>query len=87
MEACYLYTLDQVAEMTGLSERWLADRCRADKIDHTRIEHRRRMTMTQIELLLEQHRVQPGAEEAEEAEAERKLQERLAAKHRRHPKG
>lgn len=80
MESRFLYSLDQVAEMTGLSARWLADRCRADKIDHENIQDSRRMSLEQIDILLEQHRVRP---KDEEVAAQTRLQARLAIKKQR----
>lgn len=80
MNTRYLYTLAEVAEMTGLSVRWLADRCRAEKIDHSNIQGERRMSLEQVDLLLEQHRVRPTDVEAA---ARQRTRERLISKQAR----
>ncbi len=54
-----LYTLEEVAEATGLSARALADGARAQppKFDHVRLHGKRWMTADQVRRLLEQHTV------------------------------
>lgn len=79
MEARYLYSLTEVAELTGLTKRWLADQCRAGKIDHTHIENSRRMTLDQIDSLIGSHRRGPNREDDA---AREKFLGRLAQKQR-----
>jgi DNA-binding Xre family transcriptional regulator len=45
------YSLREVAEMLGISERSLTLKCRAGKVEHIRDGRQRRMTLRQIELL------------------------------------
>lgn len=47
-----VYSLKEVAEMTGFAERSLELKCRAGSIKHTREGRRRGLTMRQIELLV-----------------------------------
>lgn len=82
MDPHYLHTLDEVAKITGLTARWLADRCRAGKIEHTHIENSRRMTREQIDLLIKSHRRGPNPKD--DATKARYL-ERLA-QHQRGPR-
>lgn len=80
MESRYLYPLAEVAEMTGLSERWLADQCRADKIPHTHIAAKHRMTLDQIDYLIKSRQRGPNLDDDV---ARQKFLSRLAEKQRR----
>lgn len=51
------YTLDEVAEMTGLSRRSLADGCRAKKVPHRKLGQQRVMTPADVDRLLAQMEV------------------------------
>lgn len=84
MNQRYLYSLDEVAAMTGLSARWLADQCRANKIEHEDIEHTRRMTLAQIDTLIAQHRKGPAS--PADAETRERYLNRLASKQSRTPR-
>lgn len=48
------YTLDEVAEMTGLSRRSLADGCRAGRVPHRKFGQQRVMTQADIDKFLAQ---------------------------------
>lgn len=52
-----LYTLAEVAEALGVSERSLADGARARKFDHVRLAGRRFMTEEQVAALVQQSTV------------------------------
>jgi hypothetical protein len=54
-----LLTIDAVAELLGVSSRWLADECRAGRVAHVHIARKRRFTAMQIERLIESRSVQP----------------------------
>ncbi|GLY99865.1 hypothetical protein Acsp02_71180 [Actinoplanes sp. NBRC 103695] len=53
------YTVAEVSELLGVSPRWLADQCRAERIEHIHIARRRYFTHDQIVRLLEKHAVEP----------------------------
>lgn len=67
------YTVSQVAKMLGVSSRWLADRCRAEEVDHVYMARKRKFTPAQVEKVLKQYTV-----EGPDFEAERRDQERAA---------
>jgi hypothetical protein len=71
------YTVSQVAEMLGVSPRWLADRCRAEEVDHVYMARKRKFTPAQVEKVLKQYTV-----EGPDLEAERREQERIARRAR-----
>jgi hypothetical protein len=54
-----LATIADVAARLGISARWLADECRAGRIEHVYIARRRRFTPEQIDALLRKHTVEP----------------------------
>ncbi|GAA0739636.1 helix-turn-helix domain-containing protein [Dactylosporangium roseum] len=60
-----LLTIDAVAELLGVSSRWLADECRAGRIAHVHIARKRRFTAKQVDQLIERFSVQPQQEEPE----------------------
>ena len=69
------YTVSQVAKMLGVSSRWLADRCRAEEVDHVYMARKRKFTPGQVQKVLAQYTV-----EGPDREAELKEQERIARK-------
>ncbi|WP_125811493.1 helix-turn-helix domain-containing protein [Actinoplanes sp. ATCC 53533] len=71
------YTVGQVAKMLGVSPRWLADRCRAEEVDHVYMARKRKFTPAQVEKVLKQYTV-----EGPDFEAERREQERIARRAR-----
>jgi hypothetical protein len=60
-----LLTVNAVAELLGVSSRWLADECRAGRVAHVHIARKRRFTAKQVEQLVERFSVQPRQEEPE----------------------
>jgi hypothetical protein len=66
-------TVEQVAKMVGCSPRWLADRCRAEEVDHVYLARKRKFTPEQAEKVMQQYTVK-----GPDREAERKTQERIA---------
>ncbi|GIM90358.1 hypothetical protein [Paractinoplanes toevensis] len=48
--------LDEVAELTGFSLRWIETECRADRLDHTQKGHTRGMTLAQVDQLVASRR-------------------------------
>ncbi|MGI5243057.1 helix-turn-helix domain-containing protein [Dactylosporangium sp. CA-139066] len=60
-----LLTIDAVAELLGVSKRWLADECRAERVAHVYIARRRRFSTKQVEQLIERFSVQPRQKEPE----------------------
>ena|ERR1700754_5017952 len=67
------YTVKQVAKMIGVSSRWLADRCRAEDVEHVYIARKRKFTPSQMEKVLARYTVR-----GPDIEAERKENERIA---------
>lgn len=65
------YTLGQVAAMLGVSSRWLADRCRAEEVDHVYMARRRKFTPEQVQQVLAQYTVKSPDRDAEQRELER----------------
>jgi hypothetical protein len=53
-------TIPEVAKRTGLSVRWLADECRAGRIEHIYIARKRRFTEEQFARLMAQHTIIPA---------------------------
>lgn len=49
------YSLQEVAEATGMSTRWLRDRCNLDGAEHIRYGHKIRFTVEQVEKLRAAH--------------------------------
>jgi hypothetical protein len=60
-----LLTVKSVAELLGVSSRWLADECRAGRVAHVHIARKRRFTAKHVEQLVERFSVQPRQEEPE----------------------
>jgi len=53
------YTVTEVAELLGVSPRWLGDQCRAERVEHIHLARRRFFSHDQILRLLEKHAVEP----------------------------
>lgn len=53
------YTVAEASELLGVSTRWLADQCRAERIEHIHMARRRYFSHDQIVRLLEKHAVEP----------------------------
>jgi hypothetical protein len=43
-----LFTVEQVAAVIGVSQRWLADECRANRVTHVHLARKRRFTADQV---------------------------------------
>jgi hypothetical protein len=65
------YTVSQVAQMIGVSSRWLADRCRAEEVDHIYMARKRKFTPEQVKQVMAQYTVKGPDREAEQRELER----------------
>ncbi len=74
-----LYSLEEVAELTGMALRTLQKECRLGRITHIKYGRLRAMTAAQIEMLIEKHTKQPAVS-ADPLEAARARATRLAAK-------
>lgn len=53
------FTLDEVAEALGMSERWVRDRIKKDGAEHIRYGHKIRFTAAQVEKLRATHTKKP----------------------------
>ncbi|WP_203821998.1 helix-turn-helix domain-containing protein [Paractinoplanes ferrugineus] len=53
------YTVEEVADLLGVSPRWLADECRAERVEHVCLARHRFFTFDQIARMLEKHAVEP----------------------------
>ena len=42
------FTVEEAADQIGVSERWLADQCRAGTVEHVHIARKRRFTRQQV---------------------------------------
>jgi Helix-turn-helix domain len=73
------YTIKEVAQRLRVSARWLADECRAERIEHVHIARQRRFTEEQIRLLLAKKTVVPAVQKETDATRERVL--RMLARH------
>jgi len=54
-----LATIADVATRLAISARWLADECRAGRIEHVYIARKRRFTPAQIDTLVRKHTIEP----------------------------
>lgn len=52
------YTLDEIAELIGMSPRWVRDRCK-EGAEHQRMGHKIKMTAEQVDKLRATHTVTP----------------------------
>jgi hypothetical protein len=53
------YTVEEAADLLGVSSRWLADECRAERVEHVRLARHRFFSHDQILRLLEKNAVEP----------------------------
>jgi hypothetical protein len=81
-DAKIYYTVGQVAKMLGVSSRWLADRCRAEEVDHVYMARKRKFTPEQVKQVLAQFTVTGPDREAEQRELERIARESQKARAR-----
>jgi predicted DNA-binding protein YlxM (UPF0122 family) len=58
------YSLAEVAEAIGMSERWIRDRIKADGVEHIRYGHKIRFTTDQVEKLRGRYVQAPAVEES-----------------------
>jgi excisionase family DNA binding protein len=72
------YTVGEVAKRLGVSGRWLADECRAGRIEHVHIARRRRFTARQVDALIATHTVTPGSAISEEDRRLHRTRDRVA---------
>lgn len=52
------YTVEEAADLIGVSPRWLADECRAERVDHVHLARHRYFTHGQVLQLLEDYAVE-----------------------------
>jgi hypothetical protein len=62
MESGRLFTVDEVARRLGVSARWLADQCQAERVEHVHLVRQCRFTDAQVDALVVSYPVRPGAE-------------------------
>jgi hypothetical protein len=55
----FKYTVAEAADLLGVSSRWFADQCRAERVEHIHLARRRVFSHDQILRLLEKHAVEP----------------------------
>ena len=70
--------MSEVAKRLGVSSRWLADECRAGRIEHIHIARRRRFTANQVDALITKHTVEPTDVISEEDERLNQTRDRVA---------
>jgi excisionase family DNA binding protein len=71
------YTVAEVAKRLGVSSRWLADECRAGRIEHIHIARRRRFTAEQVGALIAKHTVKPRIPPNEDNERLERTRDRV----------
>lgn len=54
-----MYTVDEVAKLLRVSARWLADQCRAERIEHVHVARQRRFTGPQVDALIVMLTIRP----------------------------
>jgi len=59
------YSIEETAALLGVSTRWLADECRAERIEHVYLARHRFFTHTQILKLLKSYEVEPAGDRAD----------------------
>lgn len=59
------YSVDETAAFLGVSPRWLADECRAERVEHVYLARHRFFTHTQILKLLKSFEVEPAGDRAD----------------------
>lgn len=62
VDADRLLRVEEVARRLGVSARWLADQCRAERVEHVHVARQRRFTMAQFEALIARFTVRPRAD-------------------------
>ena len=78
------YTIDEVARRLRVSARWLADECRAGRVEHVHIARQRRFTKDQVDALVVSRTVRPSSELELDATRQR-VANRLARRRHRAP--
>jgi hypothetical protein len=68
-------TIKEVAAELRISERWLADECRAKRVEHIHMAGSRRFTRAQVEALIRANTVAAETDRALSAEQQRVLRE------------
>jgi hypothetical protein len=68
-----LFSVEEVAAALGVSERWLADECRANQVTHVFIARKRRFTAAQVQQLVDRFTVTPIADRLAEAHRDRAM--------------
>jgi hypothetical protein len=56
--------VEEAADLIGVSSRWLADECRAERMEHVHLARHRFFTHDQILRMLEMHVVKPFPDRA-----------------------
>lgn len=72
-ESDVLYTVEEVARYLRVSVRWLAQQCRAERVEHVHLARARRFTRRQVELLVLSHTVIPDDHKKLDATRQRVL--------------
>ena len=70
-EGATTFTVKEAAQLLGVSERWLATKCRDEEVTHLHIARKRRLTTDQIDKILREHTVRPQGTEEIDAEKAR----------------
>jgi hypothetical protein len=75
-------TVAQVARRLGISARWLADECRAGRVEHVYIARRRRFTPEQVDSLVRKHTIEltPTSEATQLERTRDRVTRRLAGR-------
>ncbi|WP_305783725.1 hypothetical protein [Symbioplanes lichenis] len=61
------YSVEEAAKLLGVSSRWLADECRAERVAHVHLARHRSFTHGQLLALLKKHEVEPLDSKADRA--------------------
>ena len=69
------FTVEQVARRLKVSPRWLADECRAGRVEHVYIARQRRLTREQVEMLIASKTVRPAADQELDRTRERVMRQ------------
>lgn len=65
------FTVDEVAAKLRVSPRWLADECRAGRVEHVHMARQRFFTQEQVQTLVAKHTIRPEADRKLDAVRER----------------
>lgn len=78
-EEILTYDIKEVARRIRVSARWLADECRAGRVEHVHIARKRRFTAAQVEALLAKKTVKAteAPVDTARARAEKNLRRRM----------